>query len=176
MFFHYKKYSLMSRTGKLLIFLPGLCVLMACNAETKEAQRMQSKIDSLQARLNKTYKPGLGEFMTGIQLHHAKLWFAGQNQNWPLADFEIHEIQEALDDINEFCKDRPEIKSIGMLKPTIDSMTEAIGHKDLQSFKNNFSVLTNTCNTCHKATDHGFNVVIIPTNPPVSNQDFRVAH
>lgn len=176
MFFRCEKYSLVSRAGRLLIFLPGLCMLMACNGKTKEAQKMQSKINSLQAQLNKTYKPGLGEFMTGIQLHHAKLWFAGQNQNWPLADFEIHEIQEALDDINEFCKDRPEIKSIGMLKPPIDSMTEAIGHKDLQSFKNNFLILTNTCNTCHKATDHGFNVVIIPMSPPVSNQDFQAAH
>jgi hypothetical protein len=113
--------------------------------------------------------------MTGIQLHHAKLWFAGQNQNWPLADFEIHEIQESLDDIGEFCSDRPEVKSIGMIKAPIDSVTSAIQQKNLQLFKSSFSLLTNTCNNCHKATDHGFNVVIIPTNPPVSNQDFRVA-
>ena len=137
---------------------------------------MQSKTDSLEKQLDKTYKPGLGEFMTGIQLHHAKLWFAGQNQNWPLADFEIHEIMEALDDIEEFCKDRPEAKSIGMLKPAIDTVTDAIRQKDLRSFKNSFSLLTNTCNNCHKATDHGFNVVTIPNNPPVSNQDFRVPH
>ena len=155
---------------------PLLCILISCNQHNNPDSQVQSEIDSLQRQLDRSYKPGLGEFMAGIQLHHAKLWFAGQNQNWPLADFEIHEIQEALDDINEFCKDRPEIKSIGMLKPPIDSMKEAIGHKDLQLFKNNFLVLTNTCNTCHKATDHGFNVVIIPTNPPVSNQDFRVAH
>jgi len=85
----------------------------------------------------------------------------------------MHEIQESLDDINEFCKDRPEIKNIGMLRPSLDSMTDAIRRKDLPLFKNSFSLLTNTCNNCHKATDHGFNVVIIPTNPPVSNQDFR---
>ena len=91
---------------------------------------MQSKTDSLEKQLDKTYKPGLGEFMTDIQLHHAKLWFAGQNQNWPLADFEIHEIQESLDDIEEFCKDRPEVKSIVMLKPAIDSVTDAIHQKD----------------------------------------------
>ena len=114
--------------------------------------------------------------MTGIQLHHAKLWFAGQNQNWPLADFEIHEIKESLDDIDEFCKDRPEVKSIGMLRPAIDSVTNSIQQKNLQLFEQSFSFLTTTCNNCHKATDHGFNVVIIPTSPPVSNQDFRVAH
>jgi hypothetical protein len=176
MVFKSEKYNFASVTCKLLILLPILCILIACNQKSNQPGQMQSKIDSLEKQLDKTYKPGLGEFMTGIQLHHAKLWFAGQNQNWPLADFEIHEIQEALDDIDEFCKDRPEVKSIGMLKPAIDSVTDAIRQKDLQLFKNSFSLLTNTCNNCHKATDHGFNVVVIPVIPPVSNQDFRVPH
>jgi hypothetical protein len=167
------KYCLVVVADKFLVLLPVLCTLLACNQQNTQASQMQSKIDSLQEQLDKTYKPGLGEFMTGIQLHHAKLWFAGQDQNWPLADFEIHEIQESLDDIDLFCKDRPEVKSIGMLKPAIDSVTNAIQQKNLQWFKNSFSALTNTCNNCHKATDHGFNVVIIPTSPPVSNQDFK---
>jgi hypothetical protein len=171
-----EKYTSASVTCKLFGLVPILLILLSCNQQSSQVNQMQSKIDSLEKQLNKTYKPGLGEFMTGIQLHHAKLWFAGQNQNWPLANFEIHEIQESLDDIDEFCKDRPEVKSIGMLKPAIDSVAGAIRQRDLQSFKNSFSLLTNTCNTCHKATDHGFNVVIIPTDPPVSNQDFKVPH
>src|SRR5580765_2994616 len=173
MVFTNEKYGAVSVRGKFLILLPILCILIGCNQSSNRLSQMQSKTDSLEKQLDKTYKPGLGEFMTGIQLHHAKLWFAGQNQNWPLADFEIHEIQESLDDIEEFCKDRPEVKSIGMLKPAIDSVTDAIHQKNLRSFKNSFSLLTNTCNNCHKATDHAFNIVIIPTNPPVSNQDFR---
>jgi len=176
MIFKIERYRLVSVTGKFLILFFTLCSLIACNQPNNQVIEMQSKIDSLEKQLDKTYKPGLGEFMTAIQLHHAKLWFAGQNQNWPLADFEIHEIQESLDDIDVFCKDRPEVKSIGMLKPAIDSVTNAIGQKNLQSFQHSFSLLTNTCNNCHKATDHGFNVVMLPTSPPVSNQDFRVPH
>mgnify|MGYP001792296011 CR=1 FL=1 len=42
---------------------------------------LQQKVDSLQQQLAKTYKPGFGEFMSGIQIHHAKLWFDGKNQN-----------------------------------------------------------------------------------------------
>lgn len=135
--------------------------------------KMRASVDSLQKLLNETYKPGLGEFMSGIQLHHAKLWFAGQNQNWPLADFEVHEIMESLDDIQAYCRERPEIKSIGMIRPPIDSVTKAIEQKDLLHFKNSFMVLTATCNECHKATDHGFNVVIVPTSLPVVNQEFK---
>jgi len=170
-----EKYDSLSTT-LYFILIPLVLHLVACSQHSSQVSQTQSKIDSLQSQLDKAYKPGLGEFMTGIQLHHAKLWFAGQNQNWPLADFEIHEIQESLDDIDEFCKDRPEVKSIGMLRPAIDSVTNSIQQKNLQLFEKSFSLLTTTCNNCHKATDHGFNVVTIPTSPPVSNQDFKVAH
>ena len=36
-----------------------------------------------------SYAPGLGEFMTATQLRHAKLWFAGKENNWDLAAYEI---------------------------------------------------------------------------------------
>jgi hypothetical protein len=153
-----------------------LTLIVACNQQREKVEKMQVTIDSLQKRLNETYKPGLGEFMTSIQMHHAKLWFAGQNQNWALADFEIHEIIEALDDIRTYCSDRPEVKAIGMIQSPIDSVSNAIQQKNIQLFTRNFTLLTNTCNTCHKATDHGFNVVIIPANLPVVNQDFKAAH
>src|SRR6202051_2701492 len=44
------------------------------------------------------YAPGLGEFMTATQLRHAKLWFAGKENNWDLAAYEIDEIMEGLED------------------------------------------------------------------------------
>src|SRR5262249_8005861 len=44
------------------------------------------------------YEPGLGEFMTATQLRHAKLWFAGKQNNWDLAAYEIDEIKEGLED------------------------------------------------------------------------------
>jgi len=108
------KYFFTIVRGKFLILLPVLCILLACNEQNNRVNQMQATIDSLQDKLNKTYRPGLGEFMTGIQVHHAKLWFAGQNQNWSLADFEIHEIGESLDDINEFCKIGEPIKLAGI--------------------------------------------------------------
>jgi hypothetical protein len=156
---------------KRIIFLSLLIMLLACN-NNSDNQLLQNRIDSLQNKLDNTYKPGFGEFMSGIQVHHAKLWFAGQNQNWQLADFEIHEIQESLDDIKEYCTDRKETGSIGMIDAPIDSLNNAIEHKDLALFKNSYVLLTNTCNKCHVATDHGFNVIKMPLSPPFSNQDF----
>ncbi|MBN8720755.1 MAG: hypothetical protein J0H85_14995 [Sediminibacterium magnilacihabitans] len=133
---------------------------------------MQRQIDSLKAQINKTYKPGFGEFMSGIQVHHNKLWFTGVNQNWKLADFEINEIKESLDNIKMYCTDRPETKSIGMIDSSLQSVSNAIQQKNSLQFKNSFHILTTTCNTCHQATGHAFNVITIPSAPPFSNQDF----
>ncbi len=148
-------------------------MLLACNQSASNYQSLQKKIDSLQSKIDSSYKPGLGEFMSQIQIHHAKLWFAGKYGNWELANFEVGEIQEALDNIPKYCADRPEIKSINMIVPAMDSLSEAIKEKNENKFSDGFTLLTATCNDCHKATDHGFNVIKIPDVPPVTNQVFK---
>ncbi len=147
-------------------------ILFSCNrnAGTRD---LKTKIDSLEKVVNGIYKPGLGEFMTDIQLHHAKLWFAGVNHNWGLADFELKEIGESLDAIKKYCTDREEVKSIGMIDPPIDSLTNAIDTKDQEGFNKGFTLLTNTCNGCHEAVKFPFNKIKIPDALPVTNQDFK---
>ncbi|MEP6844842.1 MAG: hypothetical protein ABI861_02525 [Panacibacter sp.] len=154
---------------KNVVFIGIALTLFACTEQTSNNQR---RIDSLQIHLADTYKPGFGEFMSSIQIHHAKLWFAGKNQNWQLADFEIKEIKESLDDIKKYCTDRPEIKEIGMIDLPLDSLTNAINQRGPAQFESSYMLLTNACNKCHAATDHAFNVIKVPDNPPFSNQDF----
>src|SRR5258708_25941820 len=43
---------------------------------------------------------GLGEIMTLQQLRHIKLWFAGRAGNWPLADYEMGELNEGFENLN----------------------------------------------------------------------------
>lgn len=158
---------------KFYPFLLWFLILTACNQAGNNSRTLNDRIDSLQQKLNDTYKPGFGEFMSGIQVHHAKLWFAGINNNWELADFEIHEIMEALDDLQKFQPERTETKSLPMLNPALDSLNRAIQQKNIIAFKNSFILLTNTCNNCHKAVNYSFNEVKIPETPPFSNQVFE---
>lgn len=148
--------------------------LFACNHPVDNTQVLQNRIDSLEVKLTNTYKPGFGEFMSGIQAHHSKLWFAGQNENWKLADFEVHEIMEAIEDIQKFQSEREESKKVEMIIPALDSINYAIQHRSSSHFKNSYTLLTNTCNSCHRATNFEFNVVKIPDSQPFSNQDFKV--
>ncbi len=152
-----------------------LCVVLfsACGQRNNDTQ-LQAQVDSLNTLLAQTYKPGLGEFMMSIQVHHAKIWFAGKNQNWDLANFEVGEIKETLDDVKKYCTDRSEIKSLPILYPALDSVNNAIKAKSIVRFNTAFIFLTNSCNSCHQSTHHQFNVIKIPVTPPYTNQEYKV--
>jgi hypothetical protein len=161
------KYSWLFIAGIMLLFLSS------CARTGRRHGALQAKIDSLQRRLDDAYRPGLGEFMSGIQVHHAKLWFAGNAQNWKLADFEVGEIRETLDDVRKYCADRPELASLPMIGPAMDSISSAVRQENLPKFKSAFILLTNTCNNCHRVTKHEFNVIRVPLTPPFTNQVFE---
>jgi hypothetical protein len=149
-----------------------LIVLAAACQSNQNSQLLQKKVDSLQQQLAHTYKPGFGEFMTGIQEHHAKLWLAGRAGNWGLADFEIHEIMESVEAIQKVETERKESKLIPMLVPALDSVNHAIERKNSDQFRTGFLFLTQTCNNCHKVTDFSFNKVVVPERNPFPNQAF----
>jgi len=158
------------------IFLSTLMILIfgSCNQQAEtNPMALQKQIDSLRRRLDNVYSPGIGEYMSSIQTHHAKLWFAGKNGNWALANFEMEEIQESLDNIQKHCADSPEIRSLPMIYPPLDSIKLSITQKNIVSFKSSFNLLTITCNNCHKLANHAFNVIRIPDAPPVTNQVFE---
>jgi hypothetical protein len=157
----------------LALFIAVCLLTFSCKPPGNSNTTLQSRIDSLEKKLATTYKPGFGEFMTSIQVHHAKLWFAGKNQNWELADFEMHEIGETLDAIKEFQNEREESKKIDMLKPSLDAVNDAIQKKDITLFNSSYLLLTSTCNNCHKAVNFGFNIVKVPDTAPYSNQAFK---
>ena len=110
--------------------------------------------------------------MSNIQIHHAKLWFAGINGNWDLANFEINEIKESFGGLKKYETERVETKMIPMINIPLDSVNAAIQRKDLKSFKNDFVLLTKTCNECHQANHFEFNRIKIPETPPFTNQVF----
>ncbi len=132
-----------------------------------QAKQLQQQINDLKEKM---YVPGLGEFMNTIQLHHAKLWFEGLDQNWPLAKYETDEMKETFQDIQKYVTDRPEAKFVPMINPGIDSVKNAIAAKDLSRFKAAYVTLTNACNNCHYATNHAYNVITIPHTLPVTDQ------
>ena|SRR5690554_16712 len=148
---------------------------LACGQQpTEEIIVLQNRIDSLENKQVDYYIPGIGDLMSSIQIHHAKLWFAGQNENWELASFEIHELEEAIEDIEAFHTGRKEIEQIGMIIPALEEVESTIDQRDPIAFNTGFNILTNTCNACHQIAGYEFIVIKTPDIQPFANQDFAL--
>jgi len=113
--------------------------------------------------------PGLGEIMSLQQMRHIKLWFAGRAGNWPLADYEIGELNEGFEDVNKLLGGDTVEKHVGS---QIKALEKIIADKDRAGFPAAFDRLSAGCNGCHHALDHGFIVIQRPTLLPYSNQSF----
>lgn len=125
---------------------------------------------------SKVYSPGLADIMMATQVRHAKLWLAGDARNWELADYEIDELKEGLEDVVKYFpvyKDMPVgqmVESTAMAP--IKEVEAAVKAKDRARFTAAFDKLTAACNTCHQSANRPFIVVQRPTGSAFSNQSF----
>ena len=80
------------------LFIPAILFLLAGCNDNSDTALLKAKVEVLQAQNDslkkevEAIKPGLGDLMLMIQVHHNKLWFAGKENNWPLAQFEHDEM------------------------------------------------------------------------------------
>ena len=152
---------------------PNLAVLVAAAmlaALTANAQEPPKQAPAAEAD-SEPQLPGLGEIMALQQMRHIKLWFAGHAANWPLADYEIGELNEGFDDVNKLLGGDTVEKHVG---GPIKALEKIIADKNRAAFPAAFDNLSAGCNSCHHSLDHGFIVIQRPTSLPYSNQSFSV--
>jgi len=120
--------------------------------------------------------PEIGEIMMFQQLRHGKLWFAAQEANWALADYEIKELREGFESVSKFYptfNDIPLAQMIDAIRDTnFADLDKAVAARDKAKFAAAFDGLTQACNACHQASNLGFISIRRPTVPPFSNQSF----
>lgn len=158
----------------LIIFFGAV----GCTKQATDSKVQSLKDEILELKKNlEDLKPGLGEIMTTIHLHHAKLYFSGKNENWDLAGYQLDEIKEGLDQATElhdhFKDKKASLKELRhMTDAGIGDIETAIHDKSKSRFMDGFRKLTASCNQCHQAAEHGFIVIQAPTVPMFSNQKF----
>ncbi len=139
-------------------------------AQDQQLARIEARVDDL--------KPGLGDIMSIIQQHHTKLYFSGNASNWELAEYELVEIREGLEDAAKF---HPTFKSVktplselipSLTKNEMDGVAGAIKSKNQRQFTQAFQSLTVACNHCHQTAEHSFIVIQAPTGAEFTNQKF----
>lgn len=109
--------------------------------------------------------------MEMTQLRHLKLWYAGREKNWPLADYELQRIKHSFQDAMTFYPGLPVANMVTMTKPALE-ISEAIKAHDSAKFAKAFGDMTTACNSCHRGQGYGFIVIKIPTAMPFSNEAF----
>lgn len=120
----------------------------------------------------------LGDVMTKLQRHSNKLWFAGQANNWPLAAFYVHELEETFEELtaHEIIDEGVNISilttQMGLVPLKV--VDDAVNQKDSSTFLSSYNNLISHCNACHQTSNHPFVVIKTPNNPALDNQEYEI--
>jgi mono/diheme cytochrome c family protein len=157
-------------TRRIVLVILSLLLPLAAAAQAPKSAPPEG------AHAAKSYVPGLEQFMNVIQNEHAKLWYAGQARNWPLAAYQLAEIKEVMSDAQDLVPTFKNLPLADMLDAVVTgeiaALEKAIDRKDAAAFTAGFDKLTAACNGCHQATGNGFIVIRRPSGPAFPNQDF----
>ncbi len=126
--------------------------------------------------------PDQSHAMTDVAMQFSNLWFAGEKENWPLADFFWSETRSHLAWAVRIIPKRKdnagrEIDLPAILQSLENSplkqLGEAIKKKDKVAFEKAYEFTIVGCYACHKAADKPYLRPQIPTTPalPILNFD-----
>jgi hypothetical protein len=152
-------------TRSIIVALLFALAAPACDARAESADASKG-----------SYAPGLADIMIMTQIRHAKLWLAGDVGNWDLADYEIDELKEGLEDVVKYFPKYKDIPVGQMIEATImapiGEVESAIKARDRARFVAAYNNLTGACNTCHQSANRPFIVIQRPTGSAFPNQSF----
>ncbi len=114
--------------------------------------------------------------MGRMQAFMDKLYFSGKNENWELASFYLHELEEQAEEIvhADVIEDDFQASDLreSLFIPQIESLKATVSAKSGNAFLREYDTLVSRCNKCHVATNHGFLRITTPTRSMFENQDY----
>jgi hypothetical protein len=122
----------------------------------------------------KTLVPSQSHSMADVGYHWANLWFAAEQNNWPLAEFYFNESRQHIQwtiRIRPIRKDLEgrdvDLKAIfdAVDTSTLAAVKQAIAEKDRVKFVSAYRVALDGCYSCHKASGKPFLRPIVPHVP-----------
>jgi hypothetical protein len=126
--------------------------------------------------------PDQSHAMSDVSAHFSNLWFAGQDANWPLAQFysdETHSHLKWAVRIIPIRKDRQgrEVDLVGMLaafeQTSLQALDAAIKAKDKEKFTAAYTMQMQYCMACHQACSKEYIRLHIPERPDSEIVEFQ---
>ena len=126
--------------------------------------------------------PDQSHAMSDVGYHYSNLWFAAEQENWPLADFFLGEVRSHLNwavRIIPVRKD-PQGRDVDLraILQAIDTsslkdLQQTIAAKDKANFEAAYRVQLQSCYSCHEASGKPYLRPQVPQRPPLDLIDFR---
>jgi len=142
-----------------------------------DVAELKAEIEALKGML-----PSQSHSMVDVEFNYANLWFAGKNQNWPLATFYLNETRSHL---NWTVRLRPvrklsnggdlDLRPIlkGVEDGGIANIKAAIDKHDGGAFEAAYKGMLGQCLACHVAAEKPFLRPEVPKAPPSALIDMR---
>ena len=147
----------------------------------RTAADLQASIKRAEAELAtlKETASGLGEYMTTIQLHVGKLWFAAKAANWELAEYELDELKETMEAAKGLNAEKNGVKISdvldSVLQTQVAALDKSIKSKSQTKFQSSYDETLSACNGCHESAGYKFIYIVRPSAPPVTNQKWEMS-
>ena len=122
------------------------------------------------------YLPSISDMMIAtIQPRHERLWRAEQDGNWDYAAYELGNLHGAFDRLGHAHPIEHDVSFPDMIASLTEQpfkeLKSAIQSKDATAFANAYADLTDACNSCHQALNHGVVEIRVPTRTSASDQN-----
>ena len=122
------------------------------------------------------YLPSISDLMIAtIQPRHERLWRAGQDGNWAFAAYELGNLRGAFDRLGHAHPIEHDVSFPDMIASLTEQpfkeLKSAIQSKDATAFAKAYADLTDACNSCHQALNHGVVEIRVPTRTSASDQN-----
>lgn len=140
--------------------------LFACNQQTEKETTQGNWIRGTETEQIKTIEKqfrGFDNAMVETGYRYQELYWAGQDQNWEYADYQLEKIKIAI--VNGLERRPKRAKSAEhFLNYVLPEMKKSVESKDTAVFNEGFQTLTINCNSCHAMEKVPFFSVQIPTD------------
>ena len=151
----------MKQTYILILIL----VLFACNQKADKETAQGEWIKGTEKEQIKTIEKqfrGFDNVMVETGYRYQELYWAGQDENWEYADYQLDKIRLAIENGLERRPKRAK-SAEHFLNYVLPEMKKSLEKKDIEIFNKNFKNLTINCNSCHAMEKVTFFSVQIPT-------------
>ncbi len=111
-------------------------------------------------------QPGLGTVMIEYGNRMGNMYYAAKANNWGMAAYQLKEAVE-IQEVGETTRPKRARLLKAFEKNSLKPLARDIVNQDFRTFQNDFDDMVNSCNTCHKATGHGFIAYELPGQPLV---------